>query len=93
MKDLHISGDFTPGNYGSLNVEHGNPTGLYHLILGEGQNAFVGNGMANLRNSIFRFGLTFSNRPWWHQPSQCKCLLESGCGYTKHERMAKGNKR
>ena len=44
IKDLHISGDFTPCSYGSQTVEGGDPTGLYHLILGQGQNAFVGNG-------------------------------------------------
>lgn len=44
FKQLHISGNFAPGLLGSSNVEQGDPTGLYHLIVGEGQNAFVGNG-------------------------------------------------
>jgi choline dehydrogenase-like flavoprotein len=47
MEQLHVSGDFAPGLLeleGSL-VEGGDPTGLYHLIVGKGQNVFVGNGL------------------------------------------------
>src|SRR5271154_6218989 len=39
LKELHVSGDFAPGGEG------GDPTGLYRLVVGEGQNAFVGNGL------------------------------------------------
>jgi hypothetical protein len=46
--ELHVSGylgkDETP-----FEVEHGDRTGLYHLVLGEGQNAFVGNGQFGLQ--------------------------------------------
>lgn len=45
MKQMHISGDFAPGFLKGSLVECGDPTGLYHLIVGEGQNAFVGNGL------------------------------------------------
>jgi choline dehydrogenase-like flavoprotein len=45
MKQLHVSGDFAPGFLKGSQVECGDPTGLYHLIVGEGQNAFVGNGL------------------------------------------------
>jgi hypothetical protein len=37
-KDLHVSGS-------SKFAQWGDPTGLYHLIVGEGQNAFVRNGL------------------------------------------------
>lgn len=44
LKQLHVSGNFAPGIFTGTSVEEGDPTGLYHLIVGEGQNAFVGNG-------------------------------------------------
>jgi choline dehydrogenase-like flavoprotein len=45
VKQLHVSGDFAPGFLTGAMVEAGDPTGLYHLICGRGQNAFVGNGL------------------------------------------------
>jgi hypothetical protein len=45
MKELHVSGDFAPNERKGHFVEGGDPTGLYHLVVGEGQNAFVGNGL------------------------------------------------
>lgn len=45
MKQFHVSGDFAPGFLSGAMVEAGDPTGLYHLICGKGQNAFVGNGL------------------------------------------------
>ncbi len=45
LKQLHVTGVAKPWNapVGKL-VQNGDPTGLYHLMLGEGQNVFVGNG-------------------------------------------------
>jgi choline dehydrogenase-like flavoprotein len=45
MKQFHVSGDFAPGFLSGSMVEGGDPTGLYHLIVGKGQNAFVANGL------------------------------------------------
>ncbi|RDL32056.1 uncharacterized protein BP5553_09458 [Venustampulla echinocandica] len=45
VKQLHVSGKFAPGFLRGSMVEGGDPTGLYHLIMGKGQNAFVGNGL------------------------------------------------
>lgn len=45
MKQFHYSGEFAPGFLKGTMVEGGDPTGLYHLICGKGQNAFVGNGL------------------------------------------------
>ncbi|TVY85278.1 Cholesterol oxidase [Lachnellula suecica] len=45
MKQFHVSGNFAPGFLKGMMVEGGDPTGLYHLIMGKGQNAFVGNGL------------------------------------------------
>jgi choline dehydrogenase-like flavoprotein len=45
MKQLHVSGNFAPGFLKGMMVEGGDPTGMYHLICGKGQNAFVGNGL------------------------------------------------
>lgn len=44
-KELHFSGDFAPGYLTGKSVDAGDPTGLYHLIFGKGQNAFVANGL------------------------------------------------
>ncbi|RDW87272.1 FAD protein [Coleophoma crateriformis] len=44
MQELHVSGNFSPG-FLSGQVEGGDPTGMYHLMMGKGQNAFVGNGL------------------------------------------------
>jgi len=45
MKQFHVSGEFAPGFLKGNLVEEGDPTGMYHLIVGKGQNAFVGNGL------------------------------------------------
>ncbi|RFU30772.1 hypothetical protein B7463_g5567, partial [Scytalidium lignicola] len=45
VEQLHVSGDFAPGWLKGKSIDAGDPTGLYHLILGKGQNAFVGNGL------------------------------------------------
>ncbi|KAL3427916.1 Cholesterol oxidase 2 [Phlyctema vagabunda] len=45
VKELHVSGNFSPGFLKGHVVEGGDPTGLYHLVMGKGQNAFVGNGL------------------------------------------------
>lgn len=47
-RDIRISGEFAPGDRRSIPgklVSGGNPTGLYHFMMGDGQNAFVGNGL------------------------------------------------
>lgn len=45
LKELHFSGKFAPWRTKGKWAEGGDPTGLYHLVVGEGQNAFVGNGL------------------------------------------------
>lgn len=45
LKELHVSGQFAPWRTKGKWVEEGDPTGLYHMVVGEGQNAFVGNGL------------------------------------------------
>lgn len=49
FKELHLTNAATDGIGGKLaqfaRREGGDPTGLYHLIVGDGQNAFVGNGL------------------------------------------------
>lgn len=42
--ELHVSGNFAPGWTKGHLVEGGDPTGMYHLIFGKGQNCVVGNG-------------------------------------------------
>jgi len=67
--EIHIT-----GNIAHTEISHfdgGDPQGLYHLILGKGQNVFVGNGC-------------FSITPWlivrigWHFSAQCKCIPSGG---------------
>lgn len=44
LPQFHVSGE-SNSLKGKLKwVESGDPTGLYHLMVGEGQNAFVANG-------------------------------------------------
>lgn len=43
IEELHVSGTVAPGIL-KKQVEKGTPTGMYHMIFGKGQNAFVGNG-------------------------------------------------
>lgn len=45
LKDLHYSGNFAPGFLQGKLVDGGDPTGMYHLIFGKGQNAVVCNGL------------------------------------------------
>ncbi|PYH96670.1 FAD/NAD(P)-binding domain-containing protein [Aspergillus ellipticus CBS 707.79] len=48
MGELHISGQFAPGDRrgvpGTM-IDAGNPNGLYHFVVGEGQNVYMGNGL------------------------------------------------
>ncbi|KAJ7596444.1 hypothetical protein C8J56DRAFT_917433 [Mycena floridula] len=43
--ELHVSGTLTLRKRRPIELEDGDPTGLYHLILGDGQNVFVANGL------------------------------------------------
>jgi choline dehydrogenase-like flavoprotein len=43
-KEIHVSGK-VDGDSKLAKLDKGNRQGLYHLIIGEGQDAFVGNGM------------------------------------------------
>lgn len=45
LKQLHVSGEFKPGCLPGVGVEGGDPTGMFHLIFGHGQNAVVANGL------------------------------------------------
>ncbi|CAN8095234.1 unnamed protein product [Discula destructiva] len=46
LQELHWSGTVAPSNFfDSLDVNGGDPTGMYHLIFGKGQHAVVGNGL------------------------------------------------
>ena len=42
---MHISGDWLPNDASPGIIAEGDATGLYHLILGDEQNAFVANGL------------------------------------------------
>lgn len=45
LGDLHFSGEVSAGGiFKGVNVDEGDPTGMYHLIFGKGQNAVVCNG-------------------------------------------------
>ncbi|KAI0533446.1 glucose-methanol-choline oxidoreductase [Xylaria digitata] len=45
LDQLHYSGQFAPSWLPRKVVHGGDPTGMYHLIFGNGQNAVVGNGL------------------------------------------------
>lgn len=44
LDQMHYSGEFAPGWLPKQLVNGGDPTGMYHLIFGNGQNAVVANG-------------------------------------------------
>ncbi|EJT76957.1 cholesterol oxidase [Gaeumannomyces tritici R3-111a-1] len=45
LSQLHFSGEFSPHHFPGKTADGGNPTGMYHLIFGRGQNTIVGNGL------------------------------------------------
>jgi hypothetical protein len=44
VKELHCSGVLAPGELKGKVVEGGDPTGMFHLVMGRGQSAVVANG-------------------------------------------------
>lgn len=78
LEDLHFSGNISAGGiFSGINVDEGDPTGMYHLIFGKGQNAVVCNGEL----SLFRHGhghcLPLTPRiyrSWWHELDECQRL-------------------
>lgn len=47
LKNLHVSGEFSPGETKGTSIEKGDPEGMYRLILGKGLSAVVGSGEYN----------------------------------------------
>ncbi|CAI4210261.1 unnamed protein product [Parascedosporium putredinis] len=45
FKNLHVSGEIPRENAAGIPVHEGDPTAMYHLIMGRGINAIVGNGL------------------------------------------------
>ena len=48
VKEICVSGEFAPGDRRSVPgtlVDTGNPTGLYHIAIGDGQNVYSSNGL------------------------------------------------
>ncbi|KAI9713479.1 MAG: hypothetical protein M1820_000861 [Bogoriella megaspora] len=45
VPEIRVSGDMKASDPASVPFEKGNSTGMYHLMVGEGQNAFVANGL------------------------------------------------
>ena len=52
LEQVHYSGQFAPGWLPAKAVKGGDPTGMYHLICGNGQNAVVGNGQSSCWESL-----------------------------------------
>jgi hypothetical protein len=44
LPELQVSGDFTPFDKKGEYIKKGDTQGLYHLFLGQGQNAFIAKG-------------------------------------------------
>jgi hypothetical protein len=79
VEELHYSGSFAPFALDGTQVDGGNPTGMYHLIFGKGQNAVVCNGMCSLLNiesSLLKDELTCT-RSRRHQSDQRQRLYAS----------------
>lgn len=83
LDELHWSGTFSPGCYmEGMPVDGGDPTGMYHLIFGKGQNAVVCNG----ESAVFISNLPLCvrvctatdvtmHRSWWDKLDECQRLL------------------
>jgi hypothetical protein len=54
LGEVHCSGAFAPLETNGVMVDEGNQTGMFHLIVGQGQNAVVCNGTAYLTRPIVR---------------------------------------
>ncbi|KIJ48257.1 hypothetical protein M422DRAFT_74769 [Sphaerobolus stellatus SS14] len=65
LEELAVSGE----NEGLARVSHGGPTSLYQLVLGEGQNAFVGSGLGGTSllnaNVFLRADAGTMSLPYW----------------------------
>ena len=87
---LHVSGhvaDSGPGKW----FNEGDPTGLYHLIVGEGQNTFVGNGSSSNFHPLVVSIETDANvgeRPGGNQSFECQCLHAGGSANTRLQALA-----
>jgi hypothetical protein len=44
VNQYRVTGDLIPSSLGGIGINTGNPTGMYHLILGHDQNVIVANG-------------------------------------------------
>ncbi|KAK4669784.1 uncharacterized protein QC763_206010 [Podospora pseudopauciseta] len=69
FKELHYSGQLAPAFLKGKLVEGGNPTGMYHMIFGKGQNAVVCNGLGGtslINANVFMEAdkQTLSMKPW-----------------------------
>lgn len=52
LAELHCSGQLTASTYfDGIDIDSGDPTGMYHLIFGKGQHAVVANGECSLIHS------------------------------------------
>jgi len=63
--EIHITGDIAHTEISHF--DGGDRQGLYHLVLGKGQNVFVGNGR-------FAINPLLTVRTGWHFSAQCKCI-------------------
>jgi hypothetical protein len=70
--ELHVTGNFDKDDE-VAGLDAGDPQGLYHLIIGEGQNAFVANGIYKFAGEV-----SLTNRSWWNLTVKCECLSASG---------------
>ena len=76
--EIHVSGKVEPGSIPEQ-LDAGDPQGLYHLIIGEGQNAFVANG--NTKSKIHYHVANTLHRSRRDLSAQCKCFLTTRPSY------------
>lgn len=60
MKQYRVTGDLIPSSFGGVGVNIGNPTGMFHLILGHDQNVIAGNGKYQPPTAILKVYLAIS---------------------------------
>lgn len=105
VKQYRVTGHFIPNSLGGIGVNMGNPTGMFHLILGHDQNVISANGKfkmpINPFMQIYRSNLqlydhshrTVSHRIGRHKSSQFECIPRNRTRYPQDGLLATRNSR
>jgi hypothetical protein len=94
LKEVHVTGEFRPGILPGIGVEAGDPTDMFHFVLGRGMNAVVGNGTC-ISQWIVPCALATltGNRPWGHKLDERQRMPQGRPGDNVPSVLARGASR